>query len=339
MSIKFSVPYNNDFAIFERFKELNKTGKNKIEEIYFSGPQEYSGSGRVVQKTEMADTIKIIKCSKELGIKSNLVLNATCGGADWYASYKVSKILKMVSILYEAGLNSVTVANPLYIRKINKEFPEIKIVASVLSKVDVSQKAEIIENLGASVICPDRDINRDFKKLEAIRNSTKAEIKLLVNEGCLFSCPFRPFHFNLISHYSEANITPKDRFFFNCQHIVLKDPSQILKSSWINPENLKKYDKITRFFKISGRTKTSDWIIKSTKAYLDEVFEGNLLDIMDSNLDYVKANFGYSIGNTELEKIGFFEKVLQCNNNCAYCDYCKETASRLLKKDGATQRK
>ena len=54
--LEFSVPYNNDpetlHEIF-RFKDLNG---NRIREIYLSGPQEYSGAGRIVP--EIASTAK-----------------------------------------------------------------------------------------------------------------------------------------------------------------------------------------------------------------------------------------------------------------------------------------
>ena len=46
-NLEFSVPYNNDpetLAEIFRFKEHKG---NRIREIYLSGPQEYSGSGRI----------------------------------------------------------------------------------------------------------------------------------------------------------------------------------------------------------------------------------------------------------------------------------------------------
>lgn len=46
-SLEFSLPYNNDPAMLEELPGLKKLGNNKITEVYLSGPQEYSGSGRL----------------------------------------------------------------------------------------------------------------------------------------------------------------------------------------------------------------------------------------------------------------------------------------------------
>ena len=328
---RFSVPYNNDFSLLERLVEIKEMNGNNIEEVYFSGPQEYFGSGRVVEKVTIEDIIKVIKFCKENRIKTNLLLNSTCEGIDWYSPLNVSKVLKLIEILHlENGLDGVTIANPLFIQKIRKEFPKLEITASVLSQIDSVQRAMFFKNFGCNVITPDRDINRNLKLLKEIKE-VGFELKLMVNEGCLFKCPYRIFHFNLISHWSKEGIIPKDYFFFNCQEITKMDPSQILKSQWINPENLEKYKETTNYFKITGRTRTTEWILNTVTVYMKEELEGNLLDIMDSNLDYVKNKFGAYINNKELEKIKFFEKVLDCNKNCFKCKFCEELAKKVVK--------
>ncbi len=330
-NLRFSVPYNNDFSLLEKLVEIKNLNGNKIEEVYFSGPQEYFGSGRVVKKLTIEDIIKVIKFCKENGLKTNLLLNSTCEGLDWYSPLNVSKVLKLVKILHmENGLDGVTIANPLFIQKIRKEFPKLEISASVLSQIDSVQRAMFFSKFGSDIITPDRDINRDLELLKEIKE-VGCELKLMVNEGCLFKCPYRIFHFNLISHWSKEGIIPKDYFFFNCPEITKKDPSQILKSSWINPENLRKYKEITNYFKITGRTRTTEWILNTVKSYLSENLEGNLLEIMDSNLDFVKNKFGAHINNKELEKEKFFDKVLSCNKNCFKCKRCEELAKKLIK--------
>ena len=71
------------------------------------------------------------------------------------------------------------------------------------SDIDYVQRAVIYTNMGANVITPDVNINRDLKLLKQIIETTGAELKLMVNEGCLYKCPFRKFHFNYISHKSK----------------------------------------------------------------------------------------------------------------------------------------
>lgn len=49
---------------------------------------------------------------------------------------------------------------------------------------------------------------RDFEKLEAIRDATSGNLKLLVNEACLYQCPFRYAHFNFFSHANGPGPKP-----------------------------------------------------------------------------------------------------------------------------------
>ncbi|MBN2094938.1 MAG: U32 family peptidase [Candidatus Aenigmarchaeota archaeon] len=323
--MKFSVPYNNDFSLLEELARIKEINGNRIEEIYFSGPQDHCGSGRVMDKTTPKDIAKVTEfCHKE-GIKANMLLNSTCEGLNGYSESNVSKVLKLVETLYrEHGLERVTIANPLWIQKISSEFPKIKISASVLSQIDSIQRAVLFKRFGASTITPDRDINRNLRLLEDIRHSTGCELKLMVNEGCLYKCPYRIFHFNLVSHCSVEGIDPKEAFFFNCHKLSANEPSLILMSPWINPENLKTYGKITNYFKITGRSHSKEWIINTTKAYLSENFEGNLLDIMDSNLDCFNKKFGRSINNKSLEKLGFFNRIIECDKDLCRGKYCIE---------------
>ena len=47
---EFSVPYQGDIRALEGLLELKELNGNCIKEIYLSGPQTFSGSGRVTRK-------------------------------------------------------------------------------------------------------------------------------------------------------------------------------------------------------------------------------------------------------------------------------------------------
>ena len=79
-------------------------------------------------------------------------------------------------------------------------FPDIGICASVLGSIDCVQRVVIYREAGADVITPDVNINRNLVLLKEIKEATNARLKLLVNEGCLYKCPFRQFHFNAKTH-------------------------------------------------------------------------------------------------------------------------------------------
>ncbi|ODS42918.1 MAG: hypothetical protein MSIBF_06565 [Candidatus Altiarchaeales archaeon IMC4] len=328
-NFKFSVPYNNNQGLLNRISDVRGSDGNGVQEIYLSGPPEYLASGRIMPRLDIEGFTSILGKIHDMGLRANLILNSTCEGLDWYHPKNVSSVIRYVKKMHtEHGLEAVTVANPLYLQRIRKELPKIEINASVLADIDSVQRAVFFKKLGADVIIPDRDINRDLELLKEVKEAVDCELKLMVNEGCLFKCPYRKFHFNMVSHWSKEGKTPKDQFFFNCHHISRIDPSQILKSCWIRPEDLKKYSKITDYFKISGRTRDTEWIINAAKAYLNEGFNGNLLEIMDSNLNEVRVRYNAFVDNKSLD--GFLKKVASCDKNCFRCHYCDELATKII---------
>jgi len=329
----FSVPYNDDFSLLERIVEIRNLNGNKIEEVYFSGPREYFGSAREMPEISIDKIIKIIKFCYDNGIKTNLLLNSSCEGIDWYSPLNISKVLKLIEILHiENGLDGITVANPLFIQKIRKEFPKLEITASVLAQIDSVQRAMFFKRFGCDVITPDRDINRNLELLKEIKE-IGCELKLMVNEGCLFKCPYRIFHYNFTSHDSKElnRDINRDIFTDNCSLIFKIDPSQILKSCWIRPEDVPKYKKITNRFKIAGRQiKDTQKILKIIKGYMNFSYEGNLLDLFEAGISGFKNRFNVFIDNKNIGD-NFFQKVTSCDKNCFGCKFCGELAKKVIK--------
>lgn len=205
----------------------------------------------------------------------------------------------------------------------------------MLGDIDCVQRVVLYKKAGADIITPDVNINRDLQLLREIKDATNAELKLMVNEGCLYKCPFRKFHFNITSHASrEVGRVGLDYsfadFFTTCNQVVSEDHSQILKSGWIRPEDVRKYGDLATFFKIVGRTQKNSRVIRATKAYLDESWSGDLLDLMCANLGSFSVNYGAYLNNERLGECKFFEKVTTCERKCQRCNYCEEVAKDLL---------
>ncbi|MFC1846437.1 U32 family peptidase [Chloroflexota bacterium] len=331
-NLEFAVPYNNDPETLKEIFRLKKLGSNRIREIYLHGPQEYSGSGRVSPEIKMNEFVEIVDKIHKEGIRVNLLLNSTCEGSEWDSPKVVkSKMEYLKQVHKEHGVEAVTIANPLYIKEVRRRFPDIEICASVLGDIDCVQRAVIYRKAGADVITPDVNINRDFKLLKEIKEATNAELRLVLNEGCLYKCPFRKFHFNYISFRSkEPGEIKGDVFPANCTKVIVDNYSQILKSCWIMPEDTNKYSEITSFFKIVGRTKAKDMVIRATRAYLEESWDVDLLDMCDGSLNMFGIRYSARLDSKGLEKYNFFEKVTSCDKNCSQCSYCEELAMRLI---------
>lgn len=331
--LEFSVPYNNDSATLETLFELKSLNGNRIKEVYLSGPQQYSAAGRIVEEMGESKFIDIIDRIHKQGIRVNLVMNPTCEGTAWYQPDEMKTKFDFLNRMHQQhGIEAVTIANPVYIKEVRKQFPHLEICASVLSDIDCVQRASLFARCGANVITPDVCINRDFTVLKKIREVTDLEIKLMVNEGCLYKCPFRKFHFNYISHKSkELGPIEGDIFFFNCFEVIEGDHSQILKSGWIRPEDIARYGEITKYFKIVGRERPKSHVIRTTKAYLNESWDGDLLDILCSSINHYALETGAHLDNKSLDQADFFQRTTRCQRDCTTCNYCNEIANKLIR--------
>lgn len=331
---RFWVPFNNDIELLKKLKSDFADGNNgnRIEGLYFSAPQEYFGSARVVSQFSLEDAKKVIDFCNKAGWKTDMLLNSSCEGADWYSPQSVSKTLFLAKKMKEAGLSGIILTNPIYIRKIKKENPDLKITASVVCEIDSVQRACFFEELGADAFVPDRDINRNPGLLKEIRDATGMEMTLMVNEGCLFRCPARNIHYNYTSHCSRPDGNKHYSMDFHsnyCIDVRKKAPEEIIKSPFILPQHLKHYSNITSSFKIVGRTMSAQWIFSTTKSYLCEKYDGNLLNILESAIPVLLSETGIDIPAKLLDDT-FFKKVTSCNKNCTKCNYCTEQVKKVL---------
>ncbi len=335
-ALEFSIPYNNDPETLTEAFQLKALNQNSIVEVYLSGPQTYAGSGRIVPEMDMAAFTGTVDRIHRAGLRVNLVLNSTCEGAEWYSQKTLAATLAYLRLAHEEhGVEAITTANPLYISAIRKRLPGVEICASVLGNIDCVQRAVIYREAGADTITPDVNINRDLELLREIKEATGARLKLLVNEGCLYKCPFRQFHFNAKSHLSkEVNKPDIDvsfgDFFGAGAEVIRKDLAQLLKSCWIRPEDIRKYSDITRYFKLVCRSKPKSFVIRAIKAYMEEAWAGDLLDLVSGCSNRISANEGIYLDNRVLEDCHFFDTVTRCDHTCSRCDYCRMLAAQVI---------
>jgi len=331
----FSLPYNNDDETLNGLFELKGLNGNFIDEIYLSCPQQYGGSGRVTPRINLEKFTETIKLIRTNHIRVNLIMNSTCQGAGWYSGQAMGETLEFLELMHhQHGVEAVTVANPIYIKVIRNRLPQIEICASVLSEIDSVKKAEIVTEYGANTITPDASINRDPGLLKRVKEATGVKIKLMVNEGCLYKCPFRKYHFNFVSHWSkelEQSTMDGQDFFDHCLAVSIRDYSQILKSPWVRPEDIAYYKDIASSFKLVGRTKAKSFVLRSAYAYMSQQYDGNLIDIIGSSLNAFGITYGAYIDNKSLDRHNFFQTVTSCERKCDSCDYCKNLAEKLVK--------
>ena len=323
---------------FEALKEIiavkEAEGLKEVDEVFMGGSPDVMGSGRGVLHAPLIEEIREqTEYAHQHGIKMNVVMNSTCTGGH-HLTFEGYKMFEWYfGELNKAGVDAVTMAEP-YLVELLREFP-MKIVVSVLSYVDAPQRAKFFEDLGADVITVDTNINRHFDLLEGIVKAVNCDVRIIVNEGCLYKCPFRYSHYNLASHLSSLNqpqspLFAPDYYFDKCIAIRLRNPTQMIKSGWIRPEDVKEYEAIgITDIKLSGRTKAVNWIINCMRVYSKRSYKGNLLELLDCPQ---MLRYMFYIDNEKLA--GGIEHWKSCKkicNECGYCDALTKDAVTILK--------
>jgi collagenase-like PrtC family protease len=336
--MRFIVPHPGHFAALKEIIEVKEAeGLNEVEEVYMAGAPEVMGSGRAtLHSARIADIREQTAYAHQHDIKMNIVINPSCFGGNHLTFEGYKLFTQYFEDLNKAEVDGVTVAEPYFIEML-RDF-SMETVVSCIAHVDSPQRAEFFEALGADTIALDTNINRNFAVLEAITKAVRCDLKILVNEGCLYKCPFRHAHFNLFSHITATRSSLmkaqaqsmnifSDYYFDKCISIRVRDPAQIIRSPWIRPEDLKDYEAIgIDNFKITGRANTVNWIINCMKAYAQRSFEGNLLELIDcpSELGYT-----FYLDNALLD--GSIKQWKSCKKICDECRYCDELTTKVLR--------
>ena len=348
MTPEFSVPYNGDVKLIGKLARLRDDEGVAIREIFLSGPQEHSGSGRIAHNGNAQQFAEAVNDMHARGFRVNLVMNSTCEGISEYSDQYAAYLRDYVNYMTQGlGIEAMTVANPYLMAIVHEQSPETEISASVLADVDCVERAQAFKRLGATVVTPDVSINRNLPLLKMIADQSGLELKVMVNEGCLHKCPYRKFHFNAMSHISanaaqlgrglsleqfkaQVDVVAGKTFFSLCNADLARDASQILKSGWVRPEDLECYQGVTGFFKISGRTRQTDTIMHMVRAYAQQAWDGDLLDIMDSSLFTYRTTAGAHLNNQALTNAHFADHVLSCSRDCRACGFCERLAKTAV---------
>ena len=142
-------------------------------------------------------------------------------------------------------------------------------------------------SLGIDRIVISPDLNRDLDTLANMVEYSDAAIEIMLNEGCLFRCPYKPAHHRFNAHKTrgESSDSEKENFRYVdlCGEMCLNDPQNIIQSPFVRPEDMGVYKDIgIEHFKIAGRNMPKEWILKVVRAYQQGEYDGNILDLLNS---------------------------------------------------------
>ncbi len=310
-----------------------------------SGPD---NSGMTANQVE-----EYIQHANSAGLKFDYLLNApSMSNMEWDEATH-QKLLIHLNWIASIGAESVTVTIPYLVELVKRQFPRLKVRISTIAHVNSVARAKLFESLGADSITLDINVNRDFGVLKAIRNAVSCELTVLMNNLCLYQCPYEYYHHDGLGHASQ-NYNPLrghyvDYCVLRCTLDRLRDISQIIKCRWARPEDIHLYEEIGMdMFKISGRSMPTERILRAATAYSSRQYQGNLYDIMNvitpktgfvnsgllgEQSNVVTSPPRFYIDNQALEGFTDFFKKQSCPSGCSNCGYCQRIADRVIEFD------
>ncbi|QGR19167.1 peptidase U32 family protein [Stygiolobus azoricus] len=335
-------------------KLIDELRKYPVKYIFGSKTKTITGHGRasfVLPKVDDERLKEHISVAHGAGIKFLYTMNSATLNGKEYSQKFMDEVKKEIEKLVNLGVDGFIVALPLLIHLIKDEYPNIEVSVSSFSRVYNIREFEEYVNMGADTIILHEDDNRNFELLNALSKFiNKVDIELIVNNSCLWGCPYRRAHdiISSITSNSEFN----DSIWFEypilfCATDVRNDLANIIRMRWIRPEDLKYYEEIgIDRFKIASRNKKTEWIIRAVKAYSEGEYDGNLLDIVSypqgravpSVMKKINGPNDYDIltqvyvDNTKFPSnwLSYFKYNSCETRSCEDCRYCDIIAEKVI---------
>jgi len=324
--------------------------------------------GFVLPDVDRDDVEQYIQACHERGLAFSYLLNAPCLGNLQYSKKGYEQLIELLEWIDHAGADSVTIGMPYLIDLVRERFPRLKVKVSTTARVNTVRKALQYEAMGVEEIIIDEHINREFKTLEAIRKTVKCNLELILNNICLWQCPYNYEHVNHDGHASREG-EQEDYCYLQypgylCLYRKLTEPVELLKSPWIRPEDVSSYEDLGYdSFKITERFKRTPLLLEHVRAYEERRYEGNLLDlftlprkdaftpvhleyfIKPEHVNIMKVSELGDVFDLEVRELiqidnnklnGFLEhfKRKDCNQTtCAQCRYCDGVLKKVAVMD------
>ena len=312
---------------------LEKFSKN-IYEVFIAAPPDISGTGRAGATFSTFDELKRqTRLAHSLGVRYVLLINAICYGTELFKQHFKKKIEEFFKYCTEIAVDAIIIANPYLILLAvdfrNKHKTKWEIFVSSLAEVIRPEEAKRFDDMGVDRILLHQIANRDFKTLKKIIQVVNCDLELYANTGSLYRCPFRYAHRAFISHLStipqEELEQPENANWYKGKCITMrqKNPLEIIMAPTIRPEDLHFYEKLgIKYFKISGRSMPTEWMVDVLDAYVKRDYSGNIADLCETNLGREMP----FVPNKKLD--GLLDKVMYDIDN--YSDICQTFCDSLF---------
>jgi collagenase-like PrtC family protease len=333
---------------------------------FFGGfPVSLTGAGRppfILPEVDREGFRRHLRTVHWAGRAFYATLNSNDLGLKEYGSGFLDTFVREVGELLDLGVDGFVVALPTLMEAIHRAYPEVPLSASSFARIRTVSQGEYFLRLGADTLILE-EANRDFRLIRGLVRAG-ARVEVLANQTCIRDCPYRAHHLNTSSLCSQPG---GDRLWFEfpileCGLEVLRDPRKLVSSIWVRPEDLAVYEDVgVSRFKISGRNRPTDWLVRAARAYANRRYDGNLLDILSfvqikgpanalaalaargahpevvGPLREAFASFGDVTIRNDAFPPGFLRRIAasDCEHrSCDECGFCGQVAERVVRIDG-----
>lgn len=321
----------------ESFREVCAPYLGRISEVFFGWPgilncRSVGGEDSIPG----ARLVEELRWSRGNGLRLDALFNCNCYGDHAMDETMKSEVLNALEAMGGYGLlpDVVTTTSPFVAQIIRETHPRICLRASVNMRIHGSIGFEACAELFDEYYVS-RERQRDFAYMEGMRQWALQNGKRLgmqVNSGCIRQCPYQTFHDNLHGHQRQRQMEAGRKIGFElfCCRKRLQDDhayEDILKGTWVRPEDTCFWEPYVSFLKLS--TRRVPFPEKIIRAYAERHFAGNLLEILDPMLSQC-------IGEYEIANERFPSNWAQsgiggaCANDCTHCGRCRMVLEQIL---------
>lgn len=290
-SISFDLGCNFDYKLFDFVDQYDK--KHAI--TSFFGKLKHDGlpGGRTASiipdftLDQLADYVK--ECEKR-DITFNYLINPLSMDQNELDPVMGKKIRDFLHTMYDMGIKAFTLNSPILIKYVKREFKDAFVTLGLYAYPTTIQHIEYWRNWGVDEITLDHGFNRRFdllKKLLTQYKDTDLHLRVIANNLCLRECPFRLAHGCFVGH-SDPDKFSMDYSLVNCAYKKVTHPAAILTAEFIRPEDVHFYRELAEetgnkhfSIKLIDRTRTTEFLHRVVKGYMEESYDGNLLDIVN----------------------------------------------------------
>lgn len=316
---KFSVPYSNRVNPYTYIKLLNQY-RYSIENI-FLGLSELPNHISLQRNFNRYDSKDLLKITKGLSYKRIIAYNPI------FINDNISNVFKyfediIYPIIEEYSIDGFILTNLDLAIKLHKDFPSLEIHTSCNGYQYTIRQMELWRELaGVTLFNPPREAARMPSLLKTM-HEYGFKLKVLVNEACIFGCPYA------YNHACEIALQ-KENTFYKKNMCGGNDFKNIFKTNVILPKWLDYLDEYVDVYKLSGRN--------GTKNSLKTMFDAYILQKKFKYInDYICCGGRNTIKILENKGIKIEENIIpdklrycECKDCEITCFECKNALSKI----------